>query len=262
MTVDPAHAAGSYEYGGTKWYFCNLHCLEKFRAEPEKYTGAKPETAPHEPPAAVTPGATYTCPMHPEILRNGPGSCPICGMALEPRVVTLDEEENPERTDMRRRFRASVILTAPLVLMSMAAMMVGAPAAHYFAGPAAVWIEFLLATPVVLWGGWPFFERAWASIVHRSPNMFTLIGMGTGTAYVYSVAATLVPSVFPDSFRGHGGEVARVLRASSGDHNASAAGAGAGAARPQPDVQRDPSRCSGWRRKRRASCGPAAPRRI
>ena len=208
MTVDPAHAAGSYEYGGTKWYFCNLRCLEKFRAEPEKYTGAKPETAPHEPPAAVTPGATYTCPMHPEILRNGPGSCPICGMALEPRVVTLEQEENPELADMRRRFRASVILTAPLVLLSMGAMVVGAPTAHYFAEPAEVWIEFLLATPVVLWGGWPFFERAWASIVHRSPNMFTLIGMGTGTAYVYSVAATLFPSMFPDSFRGHGGEVA------------------------------------------------------
>ena len=190
MTVDPAHAAGSYEYGGTKWYFCNLRCLEKFRAEPEKYTGAKPVTAPREPPAAVTPGAIYTCPMHPEILRNGPGACPICGMALEPRVVTLEQEENPELADMRRRFWVCVILTAPLVLMSMGEMMAGA-AAHYFRGPAVVWIEFLLATPVVLWGGWPFFERAWASIVHRSPNMFTLIGMGTGTAYVYSVAATV-----------------------------------------------------------------------
>src|SRR5579872_5910970 len=197
MTVDPASAAGSYEYGGKKWYFCNVRCLEKFRTAPQKYTGAKSEAALHEPPPAA--GATYTCPMHPEILRNGPGSCPICGMALEPRTVTLEQKENPELADMRRRFWASVVLTAPIVLMSMGEMIAG-PAAHSFGGPAAVWIQFLLATPVVLWGGWPFFERAWASVVHRSPNMFTLIAMGTGTAYVYSVAATLFPSVFPDSF--------------------------------------------------------------
>ena len=205
MMVDPARAAGSYEYGGKRWYFCNPRCLEKFRAEPEKYTGERPAVATHkQPPDAA---ATYTCPMHPEIVRNGPGSCPICGMALEPRVVTLEQEENPELADMRRRFRASVILTAPVVLMSMAEM-IGPAAAPYFSGPLAVWIQFLLATPVVVWGGRPFFERAWASIVHRSPNMFTLIAMGTGTAYVYSVAATIFPSVFPDSFRGHGGEVA------------------------------------------------------
>jgi Cu+-exporting ATPase len=208
MTVDPARAAGSYEYGGKPWYFCSLGCLEKFRAGPEKYTGQKPEAAPHQQPPPVPAGVTYTCPMHPQIVRGGPGSCPICGMALEPRVVTLEQEENPELGDMRRRFWASVILTAPVVLMSMGEMMAGLPAAHNFAGPAAVWIQFLLATPVVLWGGRPFFERAWASIVHRSPNMFTLIAMGTGTAYLYSVAATIFPSMFPDSFRGLGGEVA------------------------------------------------------
>jgi Cu+-exporting ATPase len=197
MTVDPAKAA-SYEYGGKKWYFCCQHCLEKFRGDPQKYSGEKPAVA-----APVIVGACYTCPMHPEVVRNGPGACPICGMALEPAVATLDEGENPELAIMRRRLWVSAILTAPILLMAMGGM-----AAQWLGGRAEVWIEFLLATPVVLWGGWPFFERAWASVVHRSPNMFTLIAMGTGTAYVYSVAAALFPGVFPESFRGHGGEVA------------------------------------------------------
>jgi Cu+-exporting ATPase len=197
MTVDPAKAAASYEYGGKKWYFCCQHCLEKFRSDPQKFTGEKPVAAP------VIAGTDYTCPMHPEVVRSGPGACPICGMALEPAVATLDDGENPELADMGRRLWVSAILTAPILAMAMGAM-----AAHWLGGRAAVWIEFLLATPVVLWGGWPFFERAWASVVHRSPNMFTLIAMGTGTAYVYSVAAALFPGVFPDSFRGHGGEVA------------------------------------------------------
>ncbi len=198
MTVDPAKAAASYEYAGKKWYFCCQHCLEKFRSDPQKYSGERPAAAP-----AVVAGASYTCPMHPEIVRNGPGACPICGMALEPTVATLDEGENPELADMGRRLWASAILTAPILLIAMGEMV-----AHWLGGRVSVWIEFVLATPVVLWGGWPFFERAWASVVHRSPNMFTLIAMGTGTAYVYSVAAALVPWVFPDSFRGHGGEVA------------------------------------------------------
>ncbi len=207
MMVDPASAAASLEYGGKKWYFCNLRCLEKFRAEPDKYTGEKPASAPHVPPPAQTGAVPYTCPMHPEIVRNGPGACPICGMALEPRVATLEQEENPELAGMRRRFWTSVILTTPILLMSMGEMM--APSAAYLvAGRAAVWIQFALATPVVLWGGWPFFERAWASVAHRSPNMFTLIAMGTGTAYLYSVAAAVFPSAFPDSFRRPGGVVA------------------------------------------------------
>jgi Cu+-exporting ATPase len=207
MTVDPARAAGSFEYQGKKWYFCSPRCLEKFRAEPEKYAGEKPASAPQAPPPAPTGAVTYTCPMHPEILRPGPGACPICGMALEPRVPTLEQEENPELGAMRRRFWASVILTTPILLMAMGEM-IAPSVAYLFAGRAAVWIQFALATPVVLWGGWPFFGRAWASVVHRSPNMFTLIAMGTGTAYLYSVAAALFPSAFPNSFRGPGGEVA------------------------------------------------------
>ncbi len=198
MTVDPAKAAGWHEYGGKKWYFCSLHCVEKFRRDPQQYTGEKPRAT--APPSVE--GATYTCPMHPEIVRSGPGACPICGMALEPAVATLDQGENPELGIMGRRLWVSAILTAPILAMAMGEMV------HFPGGRATVWIEFLLATPVVLWGGWPFFERAWASAVHRSPNMFTLIAMGTGTAFVYSVAATLVPWVFPASFRGHGGEVA------------------------------------------------------
>ena len=209
MTVDPAKAAGSYEYGGKKWYFCNAGCLEKFRNDPQKYIGEKPASpAAHPEPAA---GAAYTCPMHPEIVRNGPGACPICGMALEPLVATLDDRENPELTDMRRRFWISAVLTAPILLMAMAEMF----GANGTTPRTEVWIELLLATPVVVWGGRPFFERAWDSIRHRSPNMFTLIAMGTGTAYGYSLVAALFPSLFPNSFRGHGGEVAVYFEAAA-----------------------------------------------
>ncbi|HKW96544.1 MAG TPA: heavy metal translocating P-type ATPase [Bryobacteraceae bacterium] len=196
MTVDPAHAAAVYDYAGKTWYFCNPHCLERFRADPARYGGEASAQ-----PAALSEtvsGATYTCPMHPEVVRNGPGSCPICGMALEPRTVSLEDQSNPELASMQKRFWASVVLTAPILAISMSGIM----------GRTASWIQLLLATPVVLWGGWPFFERAWASLVHRSPNMFTLIAMGTGTAYFYSVVAILAPSVFPQSFRGHAGEVA------------------------------------------------------
>jgi Cu+-exporting ATPase len=145
--------------------------------------------------------------MHPEVVRNGPGACPICGMALEPTTVTLEQEKNPELADMTRRFWTSAILTTPILLMTMGEMIAGSSAPQ-FSGKFAVWIQLALSTPVVLWGGWPFFERAWASVVHRSPNMFTLIAMGTGTAYFYSLIAAIFPSIFPDSFRGRGGEVA------------------------------------------------------
>jgi Cu+-exporting ATPase len=208
MMVDPARAAGSWEYAGKKWYFCSTHCLEKFRADPAKYSGETPATsampAPEPAPAA---GLVYTCPMHPEIVKNGPGSCPLCGMALEPRTPRLDEGENPELRDMSRRFWISVILTAPILMGSMGEMLTPA-AAHLFSSSLWIWLQLILATPVVLWAGWPFFERAWASVVHRSPNMFTLIAMGTGTAYLYSLVATLAPSLFPSSFRGHGGTLA------------------------------------------------------
>jgi P-type Cu+ transporter len=158
----------------------------------------------------VTPGGgktEYTCPMHPEIVRNAPGSCPICGMALEPRTVTLDGDENLELRDMSRRFWVSAVLAAPVLFLAMADMIPGQPVGQLVSARAVSWLELVLATPVVLWGGWPFFERGWQSLVNRSPNMFTLIALGVGTAYVYSVTATLFPGLFPDSFRGHGGEV-------------------------------------------------------
>ena len=150
-----------------------------------------------EMPVATT-RTEYTCPMHPEIVRTAPGSCPICGMALEPRTITAHEEENPELRDMTRRFWVSVILTAPLLAIAMTDMLRSAP---LLSGGSLSWLEFALATPVVLWGGWPFFQRGWASIVNRSTNMFTLIAMGTGVAYLFSLVATVAPGIFPDSFR-------------------------------------------------------------
>ena len=154
-----------------------------------------------------TPKTEYTCPMHPEIVRSAPGSCPICGMALEPRTVTLEGEENLELRNMSRRFWVSVALAAPVLLLAMADMIPGRLVGHLVSARAVTWLEFLLATPVVPWGGWPFFERGWQSLVNRSPNMFTLIALGVGTAYVYSATATLLPGLFPDSFRGQAGEV-------------------------------------------------------
>ena len=149
----------------------------------------------------ATKRTEYTCPMHPQIVRPGPGSCPICGMALEPRTVTTGEEENPELRQMTRRFWASAALTAPLLGVAMADMLPSSPVEHVLPGGWLLWIELLLATPVVLWGGWPFFQRGWASVVNHSTNMFTLIAMGTGVAYLFSLAAVLVPGVFPASFR-------------------------------------------------------------
>src|SRR6266496_4234782 len=147
----------------------------------------------------------YTCPMHPQIVRSSPGNCPICGMALEPQTITTSDEDNPELRDMTRRFWISTVLTAPLLAIAMADMLPGMPMPRAFAGAWLPWIELLLATPVVLWGGWPFFQRGGASIVNRSTNMFTLIAMGTGVAYFYSVVATIAPGMFPPSFREMGG---------------------------------------------------------
>jgi len=161
-----------------------------------------------EPVGAEAPSARteYVCPMHPQIVRDAPGSCPICGMALEPRTVTGDEE-NAELRDMTRRFWVSVALSVPLLAFVMGDMLPGQPLRHGLSSRLMAWLQLVLATPVVLWGGWPFFARGWASIVNRSLNMFTLIALGTGTAYVYSVIAALAPGMFPESFRTHGGEV-------------------------------------------------------
>ena len=157
----------------------------------------------------------YVCPMHPEIVRSEPGFCPLCGMALEPRTVSLEEEANPELTDMTRRFWVSLALATPVLVLSMSAMIPGDPVHRLFSVRALIWIQFALSTPVVLWGGWPFFQRGWASIVNRSPNMFTLIAIGTGTAYFYSVIATLWPGIFPSGFREESGQVAVYFEAAS-----------------------------------------------
>ncbi len=187
-----------------------------------------------EMPVAAT-RVEYTCPMHPEIVRPGPGSCPICGMALEPRTVTAQEEENPELRDMTRRFWISLALTVPLLVIAMGDMLPGHADSDCCRRAGWPWIELLLATPVVLWGGWPFFQRGWTSIVNRSTNMFTLIAMGTGVAYFYSLVATVFPaSISCASISRDGRNAAGVFRSCGGDHDAGAARAGAGTARSQP----------------------------
>jgi Cu+-exporting ATPase len=170
-----------------------------------------------EPLVSAVPArrTEYVCPMHPEIVREEPGSCPICGMALEPRTATVEEEANPELADMTRRFWISLIFTVPLVFLAMSEMLPGQPVQHVLSPRLLTWIQLVLATPVVLWGGWPFFERGWRSIVNRSLNMFTLIAIGTGTAYLYSIIATLFPDIFPASFRTHSGAVAVYFEAAA-----------------------------------------------
>lgn len=194
MTVDPAQAAAAFDYQERTYYFCSKGCAAKFQADPEKYLhpAAKPE-----PMSRAAEGVEYTCPMHPEVRQIGPGSCPKCGMALEPATLTLStlDEVNPEYVDMRRRF----FLSFPIALVLVAFM---------YAGLHMAWLEFVLATPVVLWAGWPFFQRGWASVRNRSLNMFTLIATGTGAAYLYSLIATLTPGFFPASFRDRHGAVA------------------------------------------------------
>ena len=199
MSVDPARAKVSVEHASKTYYFCRADCADQFRAAPEKYLAAKAPA----PAFAVE----YTCPMHPEIVRRGPGACPICGMALEPRTALVEEGENHELTLMTRRFWVSAALAIPVLVLGMSDLIPGRPLQQYLSVRAIGWIEFVLATPIVLWGGWPFFERVWASLVNRSLNMFTLIALGTGTAYVYSVAAVLFPNIFPASFQQTPGEV-------------------------------------------------------
>jgi P-type Cu+ transporter len=243
-------------HGGTEYLFCNPRCLESFREDPGRYLGgaerreesAEAATVPPPPhvsaalhtcpmhpevrrdgpgpcpecgmaleplvPTAPAERIEWTCPMHPEIVRDAPGSCPKCGMALEPRTVTA-EEENPELADMRRRFWVSAALTVPLFLVAMAHFLPGRPLETLMSPRSMGWLELALATPVVLWGGWPFFVRGWQSIANRSLNMFTLIGLGVGVAYAYSVAAALFPGIFPPSFRGESGEVALYFEAAA-----------------------------------------------
>ena len=206
MTVDAAAPkGGSYEYRGRTYHFCNPRCREKFRNAPEQYLAPRSDAATQVPPPPATGTAIYTCPMHPEVRQAGPGSCPKCGMALEPEDITTSEEVSPELRDMTRRFWISAALSLPVFLLGMSEMV--PPLRHALAGRPLTWVQLVLATPVVLWGGAPFFVRGWASITNRRLNMFTLIAVGTGAAYGYSLVAAVAPGIFPASFRGHGGTV-------------------------------------------------------
>jgi Cu+-exporting ATPase len=246
MTVDPQNSAGSFDHGRQRYFFCSSGCLKKFRSDPDRFLKPSPEpplieiqgrekneiaegeyTCPMHPevrlpklapcpkcgmalepvkPTRPSEKVEYTCPMHPQIVRDAPGSCPICGMALEPRVITSGEE-NPELIDMKRRFVVATALSLPLLLLSMSEFISGDPLRGLVSPRTIVWISLLLASPVVLWCGWPFFVRAWQSIVNRSLNMFTLIGLGVAVAYCYSLVATIFPQIFPASFRDHSGNV-------------------------------------------------------
>jgi Cu+-exporting ATPase len=202
MTISPADSVGEVEHRGHTYYFCNESCLQRFKADPEEFVGPGAGAK-----AAADPGAEYTCPMHPDVRQIGPGSCPICGMALEPVNVSLDEQPNEELVDMTRRLRWSLALTVPILLVMVDEFVPGQPLHARIDGPLLNWIELALATPVVLWGGWPFFVRGWASLVSRNLNMFTLIALGVAAAYGFSVVATLAPGLFPHAFR-MGGAVA------------------------------------------------------
>ena len=211
MDVAPEKAAGKLQHNGQMYYFCSAKCQERFTAEPEHWLDpAKRGAADTD---AGEKAATYTCPMHPEVVQQGPGACPICGMALEPLMPTAEEEESEEYLDMRRRFHFSLLLTVPVFIIAMGHML---PAfGHLIPTRTANWIQFILATPVVLWGGWVFFVRGWQSLVSRNLNMFTLIALGTGVAWVYSVVAVFAPGVFPPSFRDDSGEVAVYFEAAA-----------------------------------------------
>jgi Cu+-exporting ATPase len=193
MTVDPHTAKHRADYRGHSYYFCSAGCRTKFVAAPAKYLGTRE-------PEPVIEGAIYTCPMHPEIRQQGPGSCPICGMALEPEMPAADAAVNPELTDMTRRFWIGLAFAIPVMVVEMS----GHFGVQWIASTWSNWIQFVLATPVVLWAGWPFFERGWQSVVTRNLNMFTLIAMGTGVAYAFSAVATIMPGIFPEAFRTHG----------------------------------------------------------
>ena len=207
MVVDLATSQHRFEYLGETHHFCSAGCRTKFAADPKQYLDKR------EPKAAVPEGTIYTCPMHPQIRQVGPGSCPICGMALEPEVASLDAPPNPELADMTRRFWIGLVLSIPPVVLEMGGHLVGGH--RWVDQTLSNWIQLVFATPVVIWAGWPFFVRGWQSLLTRNLNMFTLIAMGTGVAYVYSVVGTVIPESFPATFRGHGGAVAVYFEAAA-----------------------------------------------
>lgn len=253
MTVqsDTKHTG---KYQGRQYFFCTAHCLKRFQADPERFLkrAAARAEAKKESVAKITSGTTYTCPMHPEvkqpspdscpkcgmalepmapdapvqktewvcpmhpeIVRDAPGSCPICGMALEPRAVALEEPENPELVAMTRRFWYGVVLTVPVLFIAMSGYIPGQPLEKLISPQVMKWLELLIATPVILWGGWPFFVRGWQSVINRSPNMFTLIALGVSVAYVFSVLAVLAPDIFPSTFRDSHGQVGTYFEAAA-----------------------------------------------
>ena len=206
MTVDPHTAKHRAEHRGHTYFFCSAGCRTKFVGDPQKYLGKRE-------PELVAEGTVYTCPMHPEILQIGPGSCPICGMALEPEIASADTGPNPELVDMKRRFWIGLILSLPVLALEMGGHLTNL---HMLLGKTlSNWIQFALATPVVLWAGWPFFVRAWQSLVTRNLNMFTLIAMGTGVAWIYSVVGVVAPGIFPAAFRDPDGAVAVYFEAAA-----------------------------------------------
>ena len=209
MTVDPEQTAYHATYAGHDYHFCSAGCRAKFVGDPEAYlnkSAAEPVAAPE--------GTIWTCPMHPEIRQDHPGACPICGMGLEPEMVTADTGPSAELTDMSRRFWIGLALAIPVFILEMGGHLF--PALHHLVPmKTSIWIQFALATPVVLWAGWPFFERGWASLKTRNLNMFTLIAMGTGVAWLYSIVATLAPGIFPDAFRAADGTVAVYFEAAA-----------------------------------------------
>ncbi|MEO6952659.1 MAG: heavy metal translocating P-type ATPase [Polyangia bacterium] len=199
MTVDPATAKGTAMHAGARYYFCNPKCLAKFEADPEKYL-----TPASSPPPAPSAGL-YTCPMHPEIVQEGPGACPICGMALEPMTIGVDDGPDPELVDMKRRLLVSGPLALATLIVAMAEMIPGHAIDRLLPGSTRAWVELALSTPVVLWGGWPFFVRGWKSVVTMHLNMFTLIAIGTGAAFISSVAVLVIPGLAAATHAGHGG---------------------------------------------------------
>ena len=208
MTVDPHTAEYEVEHAGHPIYFCSSNCRAKFIDDPARYIGAK--IAENTP---VPEGTIYTCPMHPEIRQVGPGSCPICGMALEPELVTGESAPNAELADMTRRFWIGLAFAVPVAALEMGGHLTGLD--HLVSRSTSNWVQLVLATPVVLWAGRPFFERGWASIKSRNLNMFTLIAMGTGVAWGYSAIGTLLPSAFPKLMRGHDGGIAVYFEAAA-----------------------------------------------
>ncbi|MGZ8282763.1 MAG: HAD-IC family P-type ATPase, partial [Allosphingosinicella sp.] len=204
MAVDPERTAHREVHDGETHHFCSARCRSRFAADPESFLIATASPALAAVAAEPAEGVDWTCPMHPEIRRPGPGSCPICGMALEPAEPSLDEGPNPELIDMTRRFRVSALLAVPLLVLAMGGDLLGW---HPLPMRASIWLQLALATPVVLWGGLPFFERGWASLKSRNLNMFTLISLGVGVAYGYSLVAALFPGLFPRAFRTMGGGV-------------------------------------------------------